>query len=541
MHLHRRLIALMLTIGTVTAADPVVVVVEPDETAADAVLASAVGKFDCIDQLEPIQLMYFENNAYYKISNPDGFESRTGVVYFLSADGGLHTARFWEVADESVFENFVDFILESRGELAAASGSEFAKTIKTPTTTAGGVRSSWRDAHIFYSEGFLFISESSSVFRLRSNAQLRQVLKRANQKDWFLWAGTSNASGHARTAMLNALASRIGVQMQQRSNEGTDVFKSRQSYFRSYLEAVRAMAFELDELSAWSVLPADNQPFHFGLQLKTRPGSHLQQSVRGLQRLSRTPEVDVPQEIGSASVSLNVPTSYLPLLRTAVGSMLSGKLREVAERSLTQGYIDIQISMGAEEETGSPALIAAVRHDEATRWLQPDPSSHTIESRHMPMLQHVMLQQNQREILIQAGGQAPIDVRKPVNDDASPKARQPLARIRCDLSKCLKWPDEEQNRLFVDELEKCWQRVGVARRFQPSEVPFGNDPCNPKFYAPIVGDTLTDGDWRIEADLDARGGTLIFSATLGREVYEYYSARKLLIEAGVAKILANPF
>ena len=85
---------LLLTLGIqpnpVHCADPVLVVVESSQEVVLATLLRAIAKFDCIDQLSPIQLQRLENRPPLTIASQIRKASQIALDWSIQSEPAVH-------------------------------------------------------------------------------------------------------------------------------------------------------------------------------------------------------------------------------------------------------------------------------------------------------------------------------------------------------------------------------------------------------------------------------------------------------------------
>lgn len=246
------------------AADPVLVVAEVQRDQGRSLQLDAARHFQILERLTPFQMAGFDEQPYYQVANPEGFEQRGGLVYF-PASGQLQVGRFWTVAGPEVFEKFMTFLTDARGEGAIVVGDEFRKSITVKPTggkpAPGKPIVSWADIFVRYDDGLITISSSREILTTSSISSVMKQVKQAIGKDWYLWAGNENLSASDRKLILTALETHYGVSRQRRDSESDEAFQRRREEIDGLLRLVELLLFDLEQIEAWYVAPTEAKSF----------------------------------------------------------------------------------------------------------------------------------------------------------------------------------------------------------------------------------------------------------------------------------------
>ena len=531
------------------SAEPVLVFIDPSADERTLTYANSVATFDCMEQLSPLQASIFEDNSYYQISNPEGFDTRTGLVYFLDSSK-LRRSRFWTVSGPEVFHDFLEFLTDVRGSGAKVEGDEFRKKISVSPVKPepGKPHLTWHDIYVLYEDGVIFIG-NSEIWNLKGAQRLQAIVKKSKGKDWYVWAGTKHVPKTARNVFMSALGLRAGVQMQRRDDEDDATFLSRRRFHESYLEAVRSVVFDLDEISAWTVHPQSNEPFRGHLSFIARPNTQLSQSLRTIRIASKVSGPATKLPIGEARACFQIPEEFRPLFQQSVKDFLGD--RELANslvRSIIQsGEIDVQAAVGVTEK-GFPVVQAVLQLSEATSLrevadeagLPFGPERELHVRRESPVffrfLNEVSLQSFGQTIQLAMSKSGGMDVLVETSTDESGLRTASVVDVELDFGKVRKWPDNELATEFVRDLEHTYHRAKLLSRLSrvPSmaeRVSNGED-----FFHSIAEKIFLNGDWRVRLNLQVDGTGVSISTTVGREAYYWYVVRKLLAHAAELKL-----
>lgn len=540
---------LAATILGVQGAEPVLVFVEPDGDDKALMYLNAVSEFDCLDKLEPIQTLYFKDNSYYQISNPEDFDSKTGLVYFLSSSN-LKRGRFWTVSGPEVFHDFLDFLKDARGSGVVVEGDEFRKKLTVPSTKPqpGVPHITWQDLYVTYDDGVIYLG-NSEIWGLKGAARLKAVVKQSVGKDWFLWASTKHVPATARNVFMSALGLRAGVQMQRRDEEDEATFTSRRAFHVSYMEAMRSIVFDLDEIIAWTEFPKSDEPFRAFLRFDARQNSQLSQSLRKVRIVSRAKETKPKMQIGTATACFRVPEEFRPLCERYLSHHLGDwqPANALMRSVLRNGDVDLRASVGVTKED-VPVVLGMVRLDESVRLrdigleagLSIGPKETLRVERKLPQLlrffNDVSLKQFGATIQFAMSNSDVVDTLIQPHPDETAYRYTSIVDVNLDLGKIRDWPDIDLATEFVRDLEQSYQRAKLLSRlgrapFMAERVLNGED-----FFHSVSEKVLQEGDWRILFKLQADGTSATVSATVGREAYYWYIVRELLAQASEMKL-----
>lgn len=514
------------------AADPVLVVAEVQRDQGRSLQLDAARHFQILERLTPFQMAGFDEQPYYQVANPEGFEQRGGLVYF-PASGQLQVGRFWTVAGPEVFEKFMTFLTDARGEGAIVVGDEFRKSITVKPTggkpAPGKPIVSWADIFVRYDDGLITISSSREILTTSSISSVMKQVKQAIGKDWYLWAGNENLSASDRKLILTALETHYGVSRQRRDSESDEAFQRRREEIDGLLRLVELLLFDLEQIEAWYVAPTEAKSFRASLQLTTKKGSQFQKILKQTVLGGSFPSPATDASIGHFGVSMKVPEDFRALVASYLLQPLAEEnpLRALVATMSKDGQVRCRADIGT-TEVGQPAVKGTFQFMDAAPKLS---AAMTMEVAGVPMqlfsLQQVYFQFCDPEMDFALTNSTTGQSSSFVLNESSDWIRGTLAYISLDLAKIRQWEDKGEAEKFVTSLERAWHMMFLRHRL-PIQFAAVDTTRRGEGFHPLMYQFLDAGDWHINCEAKIDANRLSISCDMGSELYQWYVARQLL-------------
>jgi len=264
------------------------------------------------DRLSARQRAYYARPSFYHFEDPDEYEATFGLAYFANGRSGIHRFRFRSVSNERTFERFVNAQVkrrENEGGDVTVDGNKHARVIraspykqkmKMPDGRSQMVPVTRSDFHIAYNEGVVGLGSESSKGQL---SQLAPIARRARGKHWYLQYRPNAVPKTLRSHFLQEVEKASGVKLQRFDTESAAAYAVRKGLGDKYVQLLRSLVFDVEEVTSWTSVPSKNKPFKARLQIKAVPKSKLSRLLAEL-RGNRTITVDHDREaVGTINVN----------------------------------------------------------------------------------------------------------------------------------------------------------------------------------------------------------------------------------------------
>ena len=423
-----------------------------------------------------------QHPPYYRISNPEGFPNRTGLVYSIGASGALRTSRFWTVAGPDVFEDFVEFLVDARGEGAVIEGDEFRRKIwvKPSKPEPRKPHISWSNLYVMYDDGIIYLGSTSDVLRLTTGQILHATIKQAKTKDWYLWASTQDIPTATSNDFMTAVGMQSKVQLQRRDAEEDADFKARYALYSSHIEALRTTLFDIDEVVAWTNFPDDGEPFEAHLKINAKANSPLLTPLKKLPSLSTLTPTPSPDSIGKAVAYFHIQTEFRALCEWYL-MQLSGNqepLTSVLRSVINKGKIALTASVGVDGESTVASGSMEVPDDLNLKMLadqleldfNSENGFNIVRSNAdlFKFFNFAYLKQLEDTLRFCFSNQfSATEANEPAKPAESTMPSQSLVSIHLDFEKIINWPNPVLASQFIEDPERSYQRARELSRNRP--------------------------------------------------------------------------
>ena len=537
------------------AGEPCMVTVDTGASSAEwnKYALAVVADLECADLMNPSDLERLTEDPYYRVNNAEGFRGDTGTARFFDATGQLRSLRFWTVSSPEVFTEFIEFLLEKRGDTAQVSGTNLQKriTVPPPPVVAGKPHTTWVDVFVSYSNGLIALGGSDAIFSFDS-AALSTLLQQHEGKDWQLHLLPGAVPEEVRNAFLTEVLLQTGVGLQRRDNEATDDYSTRRLLIEASAITLRSSLLDLKRLSAWTSWPKDNQPFKSRVEILAKPDTLLSTAFKSLSKNPPTIELSPgTTTVGSIALHISIPDR----LQIPLNAFLEGLQTERPELSqlltaVSNGQIEAVAELHEPEE-GVPVFSGGIRLNDTyptdeivARAIGANIDSastifRTLETGYAGksfQSQHLALRMNDGilRFAISRNG-------VPVTDDqvkfrAGTGNSGQLIQLNFDFARWAARAKDSEVSLFIAELESAFQRwqvfqtTGEYLSMRHREHLVGNG------FRSLAGKITRDGEWKINLSVRSSTDSVTLNCEVGRDLHRFALAHHLAARAEASRL-----
>ena len=533
--------------GYVAADEPCLILVDTGEYSRHwkAYRLDAIKRYGLEKRLSPEQKEYYAAPPYYSFQGEQAEEQPTGMAYYVRTSSDVEKYRFKLVKNESVYEQFVADELARRGEEATVVGTGRKRTLKAPPYiqtvpqrdgTTRKVTVNRGDFRIAYAEGILAYGQTAHDAPL---ANIRRHVRAAKGSHWYLRYRPMQVPKKWRAALLKEIQKSTGVSFQQLDNEADVAHQMRRSIGESYFELIRAMLFDVEEITAWSKLPKGRDGYKFRVMIKARQKSELAKLISELGPGRSIVVGQGENVIAQLLLNLTIPAKFRPVFHSIVENSPLAASAEAINQAIAMGHVAgaatlqendsqnvmltgrVQLDLGAENlaEVGKVLGGSHGPEPDSVNWPVSPEISNEKFGKHTLKVASV-----DRELLFVV---APADVvpklQPPLLQRGQSRNRV-LLRLSGDLSTWVRRDEDAPSSEIFGKLESIFMRSrGITREQMFARMMGQPEPVVE--YTSLRANGPRDGDWSFAANLKTGRDTVTFDFTAGKELHDFVLVR----------------
>ncbi|MFK7819473.1 MAG: hypothetical protein AB8G99_12195 [Planctomycetaceae bacterium] len=544
------LVSLTLGVEVAIPAELVVVIVDnSNDLAWKSKHLQFFEEYDYLEQLKSSgRLQFWKTDPYSKYRA--GFDSVKGTLFTIDRKGNVLRHGFATVENRDVFETYVNDVANrlsgrmTEDKKVVVDDTEDGITITTPAFTDknGAASPAWEQRFRYHDT--VVLSGFGPVDRPNTIAQvpikgLARLVNPAKKKMWLLTYRPSLVPDSSKEALLSQVQRVSGVKFQQADQESDGDYSLRRTIGETYLNLFQSLVKDVDEVTAWSEWPEDQQPYKARLELHAKKNSGLAKLISEL-RPKRSQVLELDPRAGEVRVHIGIPEMLKPFLSAVVSKLAieSDGLTEALVKAISEGQIDLDATV-LQTKLG-PSLVGGVRlaiQPNVLRELEAIGLQGTVSGATFRSTQRLVVEGQdfgEFKVLLHGGDQIKFastkgdvaeaqEVLNGMGDFKREQSKRSLIDANLDLKQLVSAEDESPTRVFAKRLEQIVARKWL-RPQDPREASVG---APDKEYESLIKRANPDGDWSIRASLRSNSHSLFVDVTIGRDLFGFYLMRKM--------------